>query len=53
MTTSELEHRVEAMTNAAGRNLNERDLLSYIVPALWEVALQVSKLTEAVEKLRG
>ena len=48
MNTSDLEHRVEAAENAAQRNLNTNDILSMIIPALWQVALQVSKLTEAV-----
>jgi hypothetical protein len=50
MDTSELEHRVESAENAAQRNLNTNDILSMIIPALWQVALQVSKLTEAVRR---
>jgi hypothetical protein len=48
MNTSELEHRVEAAENAAQRNLNTNDILGMIVPAIWQVALQVSKLTQQV-----
>jgi hypothetical protein len=48
MNVTDLEHRVEAAENAAQRNLNTNDILSMIIPALWQVALQVSKLTEAV-----
>jgi hypothetical protein len=53
MNTSELDHRVEAAENAAQRNLNTNDLLGMMIPALWQVALQVAKLTAAVEKARG
>jgi hypothetical protein len=53
VNTSELEHRVEAAESAAQRNLNTNDILSMIIPALWQVALQVAKLTAAVEKARG
>jgi hypothetical protein len=53
MDIKDLEHKVEAMENAAGRNLNTNDLLAFMIPALWQVALQVAKLTAAVEKARG
>jgi hypothetical protein len=44
---------VETAENAAQRNLNTNDILGMIIPALWQVALQVAKLTAAVEKARG
>jgi hypothetical protein len=53
MEIRDLEHKVEAMENAADRNLNTNTLLAFMVPALWQVSLQVAKLTAAVEKARG
>ena len=53
MDVKELEHRVETAENAAQRNLNTNDILGMIIPALWQVALQVAKLTAVVEKARG
>lgn len=52
MNVNDLEHKVETMENAAGRNLNTNDILSFIVTGIWQVALQVGKLTQAVGFLR-
>jgi len=53
MDVKELEHKVEAVQNASGRNVDTIFMLGLIATGIWQVALQVGKLAVVTEKTFG
>ena len=45
MDVRELEHKVEAVENASGRNVDTNFMLGLIATGIWQCALQIGKLT--------
>jgi hypothetical protein len=50
MTSKELEREYESVDRAMTHNLKVEEIQPYMVRGIWQIALQLAKLNEGVEK---